>query len=152
MFGMGFSEILMIAIIAVLALGPEKLPKAMYEIAKYFKALKKTVNEARSSFEQEIRIAELKEDAQKYKDSINKTKESVRKKLTFEELEEIKSGITSTKEAATENLNKIKKDFDDIKNISKNDNKKENQEVKEKKKEVKKSSNVPKDDKEVRKS
>ncbi|MCD8476704.1 MAG: twin-arginine translocase TatA/TatE family subunit [Sulfurospirillum sp.] len=41
MFGLGFSEILVIAIIAILFLGPEKLPDAMVKGAKFFKSFKK---------------------------------------------------------------------------------------------------------------
>ena len=37
MFGMSFSEILVIAVIAVLVLGPDKLPSAMVQIAKFLK-------------------------------------------------------------------------------------------------------------------
>ncbi|CZE47172.1 Sec-independent protein translocase protein TatB [Campylobacter geochelonis] len=122
MFGMSFPEILVIAIIAVIALGPEKLPKAMVEIAKYFKIIKKSVNDAKSSFEQEIRIAELKEDAKKYKDSMAKTQENIRKKLTFEELDELKNGINSVKSSANETLEDIKKDLGDLKpNLAKLD-------------------------------
>ena len=37
MFGMSLPEIIVIAVIAVLFLGPDKLPSAMVEIAKFFK-------------------------------------------------------------------------------------------------------------------
>lgn len=109
MFGMSFPEILVIAVIAIIALGPEKLPKTMVEIAKYLKLLKKTVNDAKASFDQEVRIAELKEDAKKYKDSISKTTEGVRKKLTFEELEDIKNSVNDIKSSTKSNLADIKK-------------------------------------------
>ena len=72
MFGMSLPEIIVIAVIAVLFLGPDKLPSAMVEIAKFFKTVKKTVNDAKSSFDQEIKIQYLKEDAKKYKESISK--------------------------------------------------------------------------------
>ena len=35
MFGMGFTEILIIMVIAILFLGPDKLPGAMVDIAKF---------------------------------------------------------------------------------------------------------------------
>ena len=47
MFGMSFSEILVIAIIAVLVLGPDKLPSAMVQIAKFLKMFKKGINDAK---------------------------------------------------------------------------------------------------------
>ena len=43
MFGMGITEILLIAIVAVIALGPEKLPDAMVKIAKMFNSIKKHI-------------------------------------------------------------------------------------------------------------
>lgn len=118
MFGMSLSEIIMIAVVAIIALGPDKLPKAMYEMAKLFKVFKKSINEARSSFEQEIKIAELKEDAKKYKEKFTQTQESVRKKLTFEELEDLKKGINSTKQSINDSFNDIKKELNNTENLT----------------------------------
>ena len=70
MFGMGFTEILFIAVVAIIFLGPDKLPEAMIQIAKFFNNLKKTVNEAKSTFEQEVNINQLKEEALSYKRTI----------------------------------------------------------------------------------
>jgi sec-independent protein translocase protein TatB len=70
MFGMGFSEIVLIAIVAILFLGPDKLPDAMVQIAKFLNSIKKTVNEAKSTFEEEVRIKELKEEAMNYRRSL----------------------------------------------------------------------------------
>ncbi len=81
MFGMSFGEILIIAVIAILFLGPDKLPDAMVKIAKFFKGFKKTINEAKDTIEQEMHIAELKEGAISYKkqleDSVNEVKKEV---------------------------------------------------------------------------
>ncbi len=107
MFGISMPEITVILIIAIIVLGPEKLPKVLVELAKYFKVIKKTINDAKSSFDQELRIAELKEDAKKYKESITQASEGVRKKLTFEELDEIKGGIDSVKETLNTGLKNI---------------------------------------------
>ena len=104
MFGISMPEITVILIIAIIVLGPDKLPKVLVELAKYFKVIKKTINDAKSSFDQELRIAELKEDAKKYKESITQASEGVRKKLTFEELDEIKGGIDSVKETLNAGL------------------------------------------------
>jgi len=71
MFGMGFTEILFIAVIAIIFLGPDKLPEAMIQIAKFFNSFKKTVSEAKSTFENEIHMKELKEEALSYKRTID---------------------------------------------------------------------------------
>ena len=107
MFGISMPEITVILIIAIIVLGPEKLPKVLVELAKYFKVIKKTINDAKSSFDQELRIAELKEDAKKYKESITQASEGVRKKLTFEELDEIKGGMNSVKETLNAGVKNI---------------------------------------------
>ena len=104
MFGMGISEIIIIAVIAVIVLGPDKLPSAMVNIAKFFKVFKQTINGAKSTFEQEIKIAELKEDAKKYKDSLTTSIDGVRKKLTLEELDELKSSVNSISQTTQKSL------------------------------------------------
>lgn len=120
MLGMSFSEILVIALIAVLVLGPDKLPKAMVEIAKFFKVFKKSINDAKASFDQEIKIAELKADAQKYKDSLNDTKNQVRKKLTFEELEELKKDVKNISDEFSDATKKVNENILNLSNTPKN--------------------------------
>ena len=122
MFGISFPEMTLILVIAVIALGPEKLPKALVEIAKYFKVIKKAVNDAKSNFEQEVKIAELKEDAKKYKDSIENATNSVRKKLTFEELDEIKKNLNSAKDSLNKGLNDLQNDLNSATSIDKKEN------------------------------
>lgn len=67
MFGMGFTEILFIAVIAILFLGPDKLPSAMVEIAKFFRSAKKTLGSVKDSLEEEMNVNEIKEEALAYK-------------------------------------------------------------------------------------
>jgi len=67
MFGMGFSEILIIAVIAILFLGPDKLPSTMIEIAKFFRSVKNTVGSVKQSIEEEMHVADIKEEALAYK-------------------------------------------------------------------------------------
>lgn len=74
MFGMGFMEIFLIAIVAIIALGPEKLPNAMVEIAKFLKKFKSGVEDAKSTLDNELNIAEIKEEAARYKSQIEDAK------------------------------------------------------------------------------
>ena len=77
MFGFGIGEILLIAIVAVIALGPEKLPDAMVKIAKTFNSIKKGLNDAKTTLDNELNIAELKDEANKFKAQIEDTKSSL---------------------------------------------------------------------------
>ncbi|HEX5623220.1 MAG TPA: Sec-independent protein translocase protein TatB [Sulfuricurvum sp.] len=67
MFGMGIGEILVIIIIAILFLGPDKLPTTMVEIAKFFRSVKGSVNSARATLEEEMKLSDIKESALNYK-------------------------------------------------------------------------------------
>ena len=114
MFGMSLPEILVIAIIAVLFLGPDKLPSTMVQVAKFLKSLKKTVNDVKSSFDQEMKIQELKEDAKKYKESLTQASDTVRKKLTFDELDAIKNNVNDVGDLVKDGLNDAKNSIQDV--------------------------------------
>lgn len=111
---MSLPEILVIAIIAVLFLGPDKLPSTMVQAAKFLKSLKKTVNDVKSSFDQEMKIQELKEDAKKYKESLTQASDTVRKKLTFEELDAIKNNVNDVGDLVKDGLNDAKNSIQDV--------------------------------------
>ena len=64
---MGFTEILIIAVIAILFMGPDKLPGAMVEIAKFFRTVKKTVGSVKDTLEEEMNVSEIKQEALAYK-------------------------------------------------------------------------------------
>jgi len=87
MFGIGFTELLLIAVIAILFLGPDKLPGALVEMAKFIKGVKKTIGDAKSSLEEEMKIADLKEEALNYKQQLNDATEELRgfKNLSLED-------------------------------------------------------------------
>jgi len=70
MFGMGFTEILFIAVIAIIFLGPDKLPGAMVEIAKFIKNAKNAITDAKNTLNEEIDLDELKREALGYKDQL----------------------------------------------------------------------------------
>jgi sec-independent protein translocase protein TatB len=70
MFGMGLGEIFLIAVIAVLFLGPDKLPSTMVEIAKFFRQVKGTISDAKATLEDEMKFSEMKEGALNYKNEL----------------------------------------------------------------------------------
>ncbi|MFT7824594.1 MAG: Sec-independent protein translocase protein TatB [Sulfurimonas sp.] len=90
MFGIGFTELVLITIVAILFLGPDKLPQAMVEIAKFIKSVKQTVGEAKSSLEEEIKIADLKEEALGYKKKLTDATDELKgfKNLGLDDLED----------------------------------------------------------------
>jgi sec-independent protein translocase protein TatB len=71
MFGMGFIEIFLVLIVAIIALGPEKLPGAMVETVKFFKKIKGELGEAKSTIDKELDLSQMKEDAAQLKESVS---------------------------------------------------------------------------------
>lgn len=121
---MSFGEIIVVLIIAILVLGPEKLPSTIVEIAKIIKALKSNIDEAKASINKELKIAELKDEAQKYKDEFSQTNENIRKKLSFEEFDQLKEDILNNTKEIKEQKENLE---DNIQNLSKiQNNTKEN--------------------------
>jgi sec-independent protein translocase protein TatB len=103
MFGIGFTEILLISIIAILFLGPDKLPEAMIQIAKFIKGVKKTVGDAKSSLEEEMKIADLKDEALNYKKQLDSATDELKsfKNIDFDDIidDEPTPKNTSTKKS-----------------------------------------------------
>ncbi len=79
MFGLGFTEIIIIAIIAILFLGPDKLPTAMVDVAKFFRSVKKTIGTVKDSIEEEMHVSEMKQEALAYKKELLSASEELNK-------------------------------------------------------------------------
>lgn len=78
MFGMGFTEILVIIIIAILFLGPDKLPETMVQIAKFFRSTKNTISTMKNTIEEEMNVKSMKEEALAYKKGLLDATEEVK--------------------------------------------------------------------------
>jgi len=90
MFGLGFTEILLIAIIAIIFLGPDKLPEAMVNIAKFIKNTKNAISDAKQSLSEEVNIEELKQEALGYKAELDKATEELQGFKNLNPMNEIK--------------------------------------------------------------
>ena len=62
MFQIGFLEILIILILGLIIIGPEKLPKAIKIVIKFYKKIKKNLSAFKEDIEEDIRADELKKD------------------------------------------------------------------------------------------
>lgn len=117
MFDFSFGEIFVIAVVAVIFLGPDKLPQTFVKIAKFLRAIKKTINDAKDTLDREIHITEMKQDALEYKkkfaDSAEKLKNEI---LKDADVEGIKREIEGAKSAAilNESLEKSSISFDEV--------------------------------------
>ncbi len=97
MFGMSLGEILIVAIIAILFIGPEKLPDTMVKIAKFFRSFKKSVNEVKESIEQEVHLKELKEEAISYKEQLEKSVDEIKHDSSVNVMDDLTDGFADIK-------------------------------------------------------
>ncbi len=91
MFGIGFTELLLVSVIAILFLGPDKLPDTMVQIAKFIKSVKNTIGEAKSSLEEEMKISDLKDEALKYKSQLDNATNELKsfKNIDFDDMDDL---------------------------------------------------------------
>ena len=80
MFGIGLPEMIVIFAVALIVIGPDKLPDLARSLAKGLFELKRTLNEVRGNFTEE-------EDAiNSVRDDLSKTAEDLRKKVMLDDL------------------------------------------------------------------
>ena len=120
MFGMGFTEIILILIVAVVFLGPDKLPEVAVNIAKFFKSFKSTVHDAKESLHKEIDVEELRQDALSYKEKLTNASEELKRDTNLDTISDIKKDIDDLKEATNIKSNfesGIEREVIDFKNL-----------------------------------
>ena len=80
MFDIGFAEMIIIALLGLVVLGPERLPQAIRTVARWLHYLKQTASNVRETVESELNIEEIKQDLH-FKD-IERQLESVKQQAT----------------------------------------------------------------------
>ena len=78
MFDVGFSEILVIAVVALIVIGPERLPKVARTLGHLFGRLQRYVAEVKADIDREMQMEELK----KLQSSMQEAARSVEKSMT----------------------------------------------------------------------
>src|SRR5690349_4344654 len=95
MFDIGFSEIFVIAVVALIVLGPEKLPKAARFAGLWVRKARAQWYAVKSEFESDLAADELKR-------SLAETRESLRQAQ-----EDLRSGLTDARD-------RVQREFDDV--------------------------------------
>jgi sec-independent protein translocase protein TatB len=60
MFDVGFSELLLIALVALVVFGPDRLPKLVKESTYWIRKIRGTVHAAKSEIDRELQLMELR--------------------------------------------------------------------------------------------
>lgn len=111
MFDIGFSELLLVLVIGLVVLGPERLPVAVRTVAGWIRTLRAMAASVQSELSQELKLQELQ-------DSLKKAEESGLKNLTPEikaSMDELKEAAESMKQSINSGLNPAEKAVEEAK-------------------------------------
>ena len=89
MFGMGFFEIVVIVIVAIIFLGPDKLPQAIVDVVKFLKVARKTIHDAKQTLDNELHISALQKEASNYHEHFNAQVDSITKDMQLKEIDDL---------------------------------------------------------------
>ena len=99
MFDIGFTEVSLIAVIGLLVIGPERLPRVAREIGLWVGRLRRYVAQVRADIEREVRADELRElvkkPAEELKEAIKETEKTIKEteKTIREEEKKLESDL-----------------------------------------------------------
>ena len=139
--GMGWPEIILICIVALIVVGPEKLPEYLRSLGKYYRKFRKMTDGVTKDFRDAIKLDDEDGEALSLTDELDSIKASLdddanelKKSFTLdiddlnEDLEEAKKGFDDSLEEAAEEVNESLEDIEDIDDIDDIDSDSENEE------------------------
>lgn len=98
MFDIGFSEMLVIAVVALIVIGPERLPKVARTLGHLFGRMQRYVNDVKSDISREMELEELRKLQATVEDAARAIETSVTKEVsnTEAELNKVASEFSAT--------------------------------------------------------
>ena len=82
MFDVGFSEMIVIAVVALIVIGPEKLPKVARTVGALIGRMQRYVNDVKADINREIELDELKKMHTSVKEAADSIHSSVRETMS----------------------------------------------------------------------
>lgn len=87
MFDIGFSELLLIAIVALIVIGPQRLPKVARTLGHLFGRMQRYVNDVKADISREMELDELKKLQSSMEDTARSMRDSVERGFSETESE-----------------------------------------------------------------
>jgi sec-independent protein translocase protein TatB len=82
MFDIGFTELIVIGVVALIVIGPERLPKVARTAGHLYGRLQRYVSTVKSDISQEIQMEELRRAGQEFKNSIDSAASGAERQAT----------------------------------------------------------------------
>ena len=105
MFGLSFSEIIIIALVALIVIGPERLPKTARALGLLMGRAQRYVNDIKSDIEREMHVEDIKKFKDEVASNVSKAKSSVEGEIT---------SITNPIKSITNPLDTVKSEVKDL--------------------------------------
>lgn len=93
MFDIGFWELVVISVVGLLVLGPERLPVAIRTVSRLFKTVRDTANSVKNELSQELKMEELHRDLKKA-EQLNMKSLSPELQESIDELKDAAASVT----------------------------------------------------------
>lgn len=104
MFDVSFTELMVIGVIALIVIGPERLPKVARTVGHLLGRAQRYVNDVKGDIQREIELDELRKFKSEMSDAANSVKTSLR-----DTENSLRTGLDDTAREATEGLADLKK-------------------------------------------
>ncbi len=87
MFDIGFSELLVIAVVALVVIGPERLPKVARTVGMLFGRMQRYVNDVKADISREMALDDLRKLQSSIQDTMSSVENSVNQEVRSAETE-----------------------------------------------------------------
>ncbi|MFW6464080.1 Sec-independent protein translocase protein TatB [Acinetobacter baumannii] len=101
MLDVGMTELLCFAIIAILVLGPEKLPEAARFAGRWYVRLKRYITNLQNEIDQELRLSEFRKEMQEELNRIQALERKVQQQLDEIQKQQVSESLEVTETAKT---------------------------------------------------
>jgi len=82
MFDIGFTELIVIGVVALIVIGPERLPKVARTAGHLYGRMQRYVSSVKSDISQEMQLEEMRKIGQNFKESIESVSSDVQQQAT----------------------------------------------------------------------
>ncbi|OKP02664.1 Sec-independent protein translocase protein TatB [Xenorhabdus eapokensis] len=110
MFDIGFSELLLVMIIGLVVLGPERLPVAVKTVAGWIRALRSLAANVQNELAQELKLQELQDSLKKMEEKADLQSLSPELKASMEELKEAAESLKNTYQLKPDEMRELEED------------------------------------------
>ena len=107
MFNFGITEIMVIAVIGLVVIGPERLPKVARTLGHLFSRMQRYASDIKSDISKEMQLEELKSLQKSMQETASEIQESVSEQVNFieTEVEDVDKSVQKTVSSALDDAN-----------------------------------------------